>query len=68
MYATTSAAANPASWRIDIGVVPAWLDWPTIVSSCQEMPWTLSTAPIVDVLDLEDGTLFDVQLDERRGG
>ena len=28
-------------------VVPAWLDWPTTVSSCQLMPWTPVTTPIV---------------------
>ena len=45
---TASAAATyPASWRWSIGVVPAWLDWPVTVSSCQEIPWTPVTAPIV---------------------
>ena len=29
------------------GVVPAWFDWPVIVSSCQEMPCTPVTAPMV---------------------
>ena len=29
-----------------MGVVPAWFDWPVRVSSVQEMPCTLSTAPI----------------------
>ena len=31
---------SPASWRSAIGVVPAWFDWPAMVSSCQEMPCT----------------------------
>ena len=43
----TAPAANPASWRIAIGVVPAWLACPRMVSSCQEMPCTPVTAPIV---------------------
>ena len=30
-----------------IGVVPAWFDWPVIVSSFHEMPCTPVTAPIV---------------------
>ncbi len=30
-----------------MGVVPAWLDWPVMVSSCHEMPCTPVTAPIV---------------------
>src|SRR2546422_770771 len=29
-----------------IGVVPAWFDWPSTVSSVHEMPCTDSTAPI----------------------
>ena len=33
--------------RSDIGVVPAWFDWPAMVNSGQLMPWTLSTAPMV---------------------
>ena len=35
---TTRAAAWPASRRIDIGVVPAWLASPSMVTRCQEMP------------------------------
>ena len=38
---------SPASWRSAIGVVPAWFDWPVIVTSCQEMPCTPVTAPMV---------------------
>ena len=29
-----------------MGVVPAWLDCPVMVSSCQEMPCTPVTAPM----------------------
>ena len=47
-----------------IGVVPAWADWPVIVTSVHEMPCTPSTTPIVDALVLEDRSLLDVQLDE----
>ena len=42
----TRAAAWPASRRIDIGVVPAWLATPSMVTRCQEMPCRFSTAPI----------------------
>ena len=41
----TSPAARPASRRRRMGVVPAWLDWPSMVTSVQEMPCTPSTAP-----------------------
>lgn len=34
----TRAAAYPASLRIDIGVVPAWLATPSMVIRCHEMP------------------------------
>ena len=36
-----------------------------MVSSCQEIPWTPVTAPIVDALGLQHRTLLDVQLDVR---
>ena len=38
-------AAWPASRRMDMGVVPAWLASPSMVTRCQEMPWRFSTAP-----------------------
>ena len=40
------AATMPASRRIAIGVVPAWLVWPRTVYSVQEIPCTPVTAPI----------------------
>ncbi len=42
-----SAATYAGSRRSRIGVVPAWLLCPVIVTSCQEMPCTPVTAPIV---------------------
>ena len=48
-----------------MGVVPAWLDWPVMVSSCHEMPCTPVTAPIVIALGLQHRALLDVELDER---
>jgi hypothetical protein len=54
-----------------MGVVPAWLGCPVRVSSCQEMPWTPVTAPMVTPASLEHWPLLDVQLDvgvRRRSG
>ena len=42
----TCAATSAASWRKAMGVVPAWLDWPSTVNSVHEMPCTPSTTPI----------------------
>ena len=39
-------ATHPASWRMSMGVVPAWFDWPATVISVQLMPCTPVTAPI----------------------
>ena len=47
-----------------IGVVPAWFDWPVMVSSCQEMPCTPVDGADGDALGLEHRALLDVQLDE----
>jgi len=37
-----------AAEKTDMGVVPAWFDWPLSVSSVHEMPCTPSTAPMAN--------------------
>jgi hypothetical protein len=47
-----------------MGVVPAWLDWPVMVTSCQEMPLQVFDRADGKAFDVEHRALLDVQLDE----
>ncbi len=60
---TTSAAATSASWRMRIGVGPAWSCTPWKVTRDQAMATMPSTTPMDEALLLEDRPLLDVELE-----
>ena len=61
---TTSAAAARASTRRSMGVVPAWLAAPAMVTSRTCRPVTPVTTPTGTPAACEHGALLDVELDE----